>query len=242
MTTARQTQPHARPDYVKLLLQCEHDYFRVWWSGLHAIAESLCTPYGLDFEKSHKINHFPTQHPGLYLYSVEIWGEASVAIRDCPFSTLHEKLRRFDVRRQLFDVTTDQISATGQALVAGGTTYNVTTYKSKPSSKRGGRDRGGQGFAIGSHKSDLRISVYKVAGHPAAMEFQASGALLKSCIQSVLDNLHPKSTDIALWAALCAEVERRGNNRFERVLEASGIGTHWPVDQNEITPPSQQSF
>lgn len=223
------------PDYAKLILTCEYDYFQVWYDGLKECAKQLEPIYDVKFETVHKVNSFPTQHPGLYVYTVDIWGEMSKTVFLIPFKALADKLRRFDVRTIMAEVDEEAILYTGQRLQASGSSYNINVYSSKPSSKRMGKDRGGKGFAIGSHKSDLRISCYKRHGHPTAMEFQFTGKILRDAAQETYDALPPTASQQAHWEYFQSKLQDRGNNRLVRVLEQAGIGTHWPSEAGQST-------
>jgi len=226
------------PDYAKLLLNCESDYFHVWYDGLKEAASHLEGIFDVKFESVHKVNSFPTQHPGLFIYTVDIWGEMAKTVTTIPFKAVYDKLRRFDIRTIMADVGEDSVLFTGQTLQASGTSYNVNVYSSKPTSKRLGKDRGGKGFAIGSHKSDLRISCYKRHGHPTAMEFQFTGKILKDVAQDVIDSLPANAVLQAPWELFAKKLQERGTNRLSHVLESAGIGTHWPTQPL----PSQMEF
>jgi hypothetical protein len=216
-----------RPDYAKFLIECDADLWHHYYQEL--TRESHEFKAAGEWLKCHKVNRlWFNKESGNETWSIDIWGEWAGLVGRLPQQWLLF-LKRYDVRAIIWDATRDTVLDLGQHLQRNITTYNVHVYNTKPASKRLGRDRGGVGFAIGSHKSDLRLTVYKRTGEPVAQEFQCSGAMLSRMVTQVWNDLHTKGGEIDLFHALGREIRKEGERRINRVLEAAGVGTYWPV-------------
>lgn len=216
-----------RPDYAKFLIECEPDLWHHYYTEL--TRESHEYKAAGEWLKSHKVNRlWFNKEAGLETWSIEIWGEWTGLVDRLP-QAWFLFLRRYDVRAIIWDATRDTILDLGQHLQRNITSHNVNVYNTRPATKRLGRDRGGVGFAIGSHKSDLRITCYKRTGEPVAQEFQCSGTMLSRMVTKVWNDLHTKGGQVNLFKALEREVRSAGERRLNRVLEAAQVGTYWPV-------------
>ena len=216
-----------RPDYAKFLIECEPE---VWNHMYRVFCEtSHQMKFAGEFLKSHKTNRlWFNGEKGMETWSLEIWGEWAGIVTRLPSDWILS-LKRFDVRSIVWDAEKDTIIALGQQLQRTITSHNINVYSTKPATKRLGRDRGGVGFAIGSHKSDLRITCYKRTGEPVAQEFQCTGAMLNRLKLAAWDWYQKTGQTIDPWVNLTKRIEAEGNKRLTRVLEAAGIGTYWPV-------------
>jgi len=216
-----------RPDYAKFLIECPGDLWHQYYAELNR--ESHEMKVAGEWLKSHKVNRlWYNAESGNETWSIDIWGEWAAVVDRLPQKWLLF-LKRYDVRAIIWDATKDTILDLGQHLQRNITSTNVNVYSTKPSSKRLGRDRGGVGFAIGSHKSDLRITCYKRTGEPVAQEFQCSGAMLSRLLTKVWNDLHTKGEQVNLFKALEREIRTAGERRLSGVLEKAGVGTYWPV-------------
>lgn len=181
---------------------------------------------------------------GKETWILEIWGEWAGIVEKMPVHWLLD-LRRFDVRATLWDTDEDTIINLGQHLQRTITSHNIHVYSTKPATKRQGRDRGGKGFAIGSHKSDLRVSCYKRTSEPCGQEFQCSGAMLRRLALQAYDWYMKTGETIDPWRNLRARIEKNGNRRLMSILERAEVGTYWPVigaDDIPRLPPIQAAF
>lgn len=216
-----------RYDYAKFLVTIPGDLWAQYYGELNRESHE-CKFHG-EWLKSHKVNRlwFNPQN-GYETWSIDIWGEWAGIVNRLPVNWFG-MLKRADVRAIVWDADKDTILDLGQHLQRHVTSHNVNVFSTKPASKRLGRDRGGVGFAIGSHKSDLRITCYKRTGEPVAQEFQCSGAMLARLAATVQQLLGPTAGTVDLWRLLRLEIEKEGNKRLGRVLESGGIGTAWPI-------------
>lgn len=134
--------------------------------------------------RSAHVNSVRNNRDGSFLYVFEAWGPACVNVTQLDFVTWGQALDRIDVRCDM-EVTHNGVDRMYQHLrknKAGN--RNVTLYNSKPRSKRSGRDTGGFGLAIGSHKSDMRITMYKRGSEKGAYEIQMAGKKLERSVAS----------------------------------------------------------
>lgn len=232
-----------RTDYAKFLFECEPEV----WNHLYRVVNETSheMKFAGEWLKSHKTNRlWFNAEKGMETWSLEIWGEWAGIVERLPPEWVLD-LKRFDVRAIVWDAGKDTILDLGQHLQRNVTSHNINVYNTKPASKRLGRDRGGVGFAIGSHKSDLRLTCYKRTGEPVAQEFQCTGAMLARLKLASWDWYMKtgKSTDI--WKNLNFRVQKEGNTRLMRVLESAGVGTYWPIVGAESLPqlpPTQAAF
>lgn len=232
-----------RPDYAKFLIQCHPVNWTLFYQALNTRSHEFKAAG--EWLKSHKVNRlWYNGEMDMETWSIDIWGEWAGIVRTLPVEWT-QWLKRFDVRATIWDATEDTILDVGQHMQRNVTSHNINVFSTKKASKRLGRDRGGVGFAIGSHKSDLRITTYKRTGEPVAQEFQCSGAMLKRVVGEAAAR-HARSrgtTDI--WVDIAFRIQTEGQRRLEAVLERAGIGTYWPVLGREDIPelpPIQSAF
>lgn len=232
-----------RPDYAKFLVVCPPEHWGMYYQSLNRESHEL--KVAGDWLKSHKVNRlWFNADAGLETWSIDIWGEWAAIVRRLPAEWL-VWLKRFDVRATIWDATEDTILDVGQHMQRNVTSHNIHVFSTKKASKRLGRDRGGVGFAIGSHKSDLRITTYKRTGEPVAQEFQCSGAMLRRLVDTVAERYARSQGTTDCWTDLAFRIQTEGSRRLERVLESAGIGTYWPIigtADAPLLPPPQSAF
>lgn len=223
-----------RTDYAKFLIEAEPEV----WNHLYRVfcETSHLLKFNGEFLKSHKTNRlWFNAAKGMETWSLEVWGEWAGIVTALPPDWLLS-LKRFDVRAVVWDADKDTIIDLGQHLQRTVTSHNINVFSTKPATKRLGRDRGGVGFAIGSHKSDLRITCYKRTGEPVAQEFQCTGAMLARLKLEAWDWYQKTGKTIDPWVNLGKRIEAQGNKRLMRVLESAGVGTYWPTIGAEDIP------
>ena len=232
-----------RPDYAKFLFEAQPEV----WNHLYRVfcETSHEMKFNGEFLKSHKINRlWYNAQKGMETWSLEVWGEWAGIVSRLPANWLLS-LKRYDVRAIVWDADKDTILSIGQHLQQHVTSHNINVFSTRPATKRLGRDRGGVGFAIGSHKSDLRITCYKRTSEPVAQEFQCTGAMLNRLKLGAWDWYNLTSKTIDPFRNLGSRIEQEGKKRLMRVLESTGIGTYWPTigaDDIPRLPPIQSSL
>lgn len=200
-----------RFDYVKASMSLHTEnaqqLAKIWYDTFEGEDRNESSP------RSAHVNSVRNNSDGSRLYIFEAWGPASVMASLLDFRIWGEALDRVDVRCDM-DVTHNGIDRMYQHLrrnKAGN--RNVTLYTSKTRSKRSGRDTGGYGIAIGSHKSDMRVTMYKRGNERGAYEIQYAGKKLdtsvKSCISSKL--YKPDVTNEEVWNWLKTSILANGN-------------------------------
>ncbi len=223
-----------RYDYAKFLVTCPPELWHLYYEELNR--ESHEMKVAGEWLKSHKVNRlWYNADAGMETWSIDIWGEWA-GIVDKLTPNWIEYIKRVDVRAIVWDATKDTVLDIGQHLQRTVTSHNVNVFSTKPATKRLGRDRGGVGFAIGSHKSDLRITTYKRTGEPVAQEFQCSGAMLARLVASTIAIVGPSANVRSVWRQLRLLIEAEGQKRLMRVLESASIGTYWPTIGSEAIP------
>ncbi len=216
-----------RYDYAKFLIECSPDTWIHWYGELNRESHEM-KAHG-EWLKSHKVNRlWYNAAQDKETWSIDIWGEWAAIVERLPLQWI-AFLKRADVRAIVWDATKDTILDLGQHLQRNITSHNVHVYNTKAATKRLGRDRGGVGFAIGSHKSDLRITCYKRTSEPVAQEFQCSGAMLKRLKDECFEQEKYYTGVYSMWDGLRVKIENEGNKRLMRVLESAAVGTYWPI-------------
>jgi hypothetical protein len=232
-----------RPDYAKFVFTVQAGTWHQYSERFHEASHTL--KFNAEWLKSHKMNPwYGDVSKGTETWSVDIWGEWAGIVEALPIA-FFPNLRRFDVRAVIWDCNEQTIIDVGQHLQNHITSHNINVFSTKPATKRLGRDRGGKGFAIGSHKSDLRVTVYKRTGEFCAQEFQCSGAMLKSSVELIWEGYRGRENVISPWRALVSRVQSQGEIRTARVFGAAGLGTYWPILAAEgvpSLPPIQSAF
>jgi hypothetical protein len=232
-----------RADYAKFMFEVPSELWHSYAALLHTTSHEC--KYAGEWLKSHKVNRlWYDAGSGKETWSIEIWGEWTGIVHKLPPTWFHS-LKRLDTRAIVWDTTGETIINIGQHLQKHVTSHNINVYSTKPASKRLGRDRGGKGFAIGSHKSDLRITTYKRTGEPAAQEFQMTGAYLQRLKASALRAVAGRFEVYDIWEQLIDLIALHGTQRIDRVLKAAGCDQFWSIIGSfspPILPPTQHQF
>ena len=232
-----------RYDYAKFMITCEPDRWQSIYQGLTLLSHER--KYDTEWLKSHKVNRlWYNADSGFETWSIDIWGSWAGIVEVMPRHWL-EYLRRADVRATVWETSSEDVITVGQHLQRSVSSYNVNVFSTRPATKRLGRDRGGVGFAIGSHKSDLRVTVYKRTHEPVAQEFQLSGTMLRRLTGEVVEQTVLLGDAFSVWENLKAKMVVAGEKRMNRVFESCGLGTAYPLYSrvSELeTPPMQDTF
>lgn len=154
---------------------------------------------------------------------LETWGETATFVAMLnPWAWL-PKLVRADVKLPVAEMTELQILDDGKALVEKGGPYNIQLFNSRARSGKGGKSQGGVGFAIGSHKSNCRVSVYKKPHQTAGIEVQLQGpVLLRFVTRSLAAYKGVSHAPSDVWDALKRFIYLYGQERHvNAVVQAS---------------------
>lgn len=171
-----------RFDYAKFNIECEADLVQGWYDAWVLARDSFTA--GAAVPGGEKFRIIRSRPGELHLLAFEAWGEMTGLIHHLPFAPWADYAERLDVRTG----TPIQEGAieTLHKLVSqhGKGNRNVTAYSSRQRERRDGRSAGGHGIAIGSHKSEFRVSVYKRGNEPGAIEYQFRGDRLHRSIHA----------------------------------------------------------
>lgn len=232
-----------RFDYAKFVCTVPRGLWHSYYRAMNEESHKLKL-HG-EWLRSHKVTAWPSQSPDYETTCIEIWGEWTAIVERLPFDVWAPWLKRLDVRAALWDVSGEAILHTGQTIQRASCGYNVEVFNSKPASKRLGRDRGGQGFRIGSRKSDICAVIYKRTGEPSAVEFRFQGQALRNLLTPNLELAASFGEVCSAWYALRDDARVKGERRLQVAYNAAGIGDYYPtfarVDVEGYSP-LQQSF
>lgn len=146
---------------------------------------------------------------GNRMYMVETWGKfAHMVLRELPHEW-YTFIARVDWRISV-DVNVNRLKFLYAYIEANQKrARNLQLFDTRPRTKKQGRNAGGKGLAVGSHKSEARLSVYQKTGERGAIELQVKGAKLQQCITDA-KRLHavPGST-WPLWGCLMIVLQSR---------------------------------
>lgn len=167
----------ARIDYLSVLLRAPHDYCQQIIAAVQADCEEWGVAGGLNLAP--RIRAHGALPSGDRGYTLEWYGLASDCVAKLLPQHLLSQASRVDYRQEHEPVTEASIEAFGRYVRMNQKgNRNVSTFSSRPRAKRDGRSAGGIGVALGSHKSDTRLSVYKRKDERGAIEIQYSGKAL----------------------------------------------------------------
>lgn len=207
----------SRIDYVKVAKKLDHDVAqqlgKIWYDtfeGKDGTGENA---------RSAHVNSVRKEADGKYLWIFEAWGVASGAVVNLDWDMWAKDLVRMDVRGEQ-DVTKGGVDRVYQHLSHNKKgARNIQLFSSKVRSKRSGRDTGGYGIAIGSHKSDVRITIYVRGNAAGAMEFQFSGKKLAQLIQieNSLKAVYMVDSNADYWIHLMQSIAMHGELELENI-------------------------
>lgn len=168
----------------------------------------------------------------------EVWGELSQSITYLPWDGWEGLLERVDVRQEV-NWSDGGKDALYQHLKRSGTGGRMLQEFNKPKRQKvGGRDGGGSGFAVGSHKSDFRWSVYRRGGEAGAIEFQLGGgriARAQTQIRQLMDDA-PASLVGGPWVSLMRTLHHSAWYET-RVITGLGKGDIRGIVAGDVLPP-----
>lgn len=205
-----------RFDYARLRYATDHDLAQQRRQELVELIELWCQSKPDMAGGGHEFRVFPGSVKGSSQYCLEIWGQRAEVITWLDYTEHADRLMRLDVRRTLEGITPKGIDTLGQRLQAKKGIHNVNRYSTKSRTKQRGRNAGGVGVALGSHKSQWRASAYKRGNEPGALEFQYSGPALATCTNNIHARRIVPEVDADPWGKLRAHMMVNGIQRLER--------------------------
>lgn len=172
-----------RIDYVKFSIRAAVD---LCWQYRQQFVELMGEmPEFTDKDSGYNAMCVRAYKDGTYLYVYEAWGKLADNVVFMAWNPWHQFIERMDIRYET-EVSVDGVEAFRAHCNQFGTSgRNVQTFNSRARTKRNGRDAGGYGLAVGSHKSEFRMSAYKRGKEASAVEFQFRGKRLKAAAAMV---------------------------------------------------------
>lgn len=207
----------ARIDKVDLLFEMEFDRWQDVHAALqgtfHAIADEAGVPLAFN---SRCLGQ--SKDSGLRLYTVETWGPCADAVAKALPTKYYPNISRLDFRIEV-DINAERLpDLTRFVEKEGRYGRNVSYFNTRERVKKEGRHAGGRGVAIGSHKSDSRMAVYKRKGEKGAIEVQISGDTARR-----LSTLAVDSAGQFTWETPYSSLRGYLAARMEKMAKASGF-------------------
>lgn len=210
------TTDTTRFDYVRLRYSTDHDLAQHKARELDDLI-ALWRETNPNCKGGHEHRVFPGGSAYDRQYCIEIWGDLAEVVTWLDFEEYADRLMRLDVRTELPTLKESGVHAlTGHFRAKKKGQHNVISYTSKARAKSRGRNAGGVGMALGSHKSTWRASAYKRAREAGAIEFQNSGDFLAKCVSTTISRRAIAEVDAAPWDALRAHIRVQGIQKLER--------------------------
>lgn len=215
-------------DYLSIGFEMEPDLFHTYLTTLEELGEKHL---GREvWINGTKVRAMGAVDGAKRRYFFSAWGRAARIVQYLPV-TWAPFVRRLDVKCWEAGLTGAQADTIGNTLLTSKPAYNITVINSKPRRKTDDRDAGGKGFAIGSHKSDLRVSSYTRGGAPYCLEFQCKGDMLDRILNNCLRDTMVRGDNLVFWSCVKEQIQACGGARYTRALSAAGIGQYVPVQQ-----------
>ncbi len=200
-------------DYLRIKFTIDADLFESIYARIKILMLKKWGGSVEDMERCHKVNVFRNYSTKANYYMIDIWDEGSEVFYDLA-EQYGSSFQRVDIRHIEPNSTQESVIALGHQLQVGVTSWNVNTYKTKPASKRMGRDRGGIGFAIGSHKSDLRIAKYIRGREQGAIEYQFQGRLLRKALEAAREEKAATLSPLGVGDFWANNLDAMGHDRY----------------------------
>lgn len=172
---------YGKCDKVTLLLDMEPDRFQQVAEGLRQTYQSLATPEVPEVPYSVRVLGANPAN-GTRLYEIDTYGPGADAVLQHLPAHYWSRISRLDYRiatpvsTEYFGEMYNYIKQHQKG------NRNVNLFDTRERKKTEGRHAGGVGIAIGSHKSDMRLVIYKRKSEDGAIELQITGDVLGTLV------------------------------------------------------------
>lgn len=169
----------ARIDYFSMLIGNAHDLAQHFANHTIRVFVEGLDRNGLAYTGGWTVKPEYNSSAGHTQYFLRVWGTlADLFVHSSNDHIGHRLITRVDVRYELLRSDRTAVRAFGQAVMDRPKgRRNIQLFDSKGREKGAeGRSTGGTGLAIGSHKSDRRVSLYTRGNSLPAVEIQLQGA------------------------------------------------------------------
>lgn len=219
-----------RWDYVSFWFEMEPDEFHQHLQRLDAIAEQ--NPSCSDWKGMSKVKALGQAASGKRRYAVTAWGRGANIVGYLPVSFVPH-IHRLDIKAWPENYTMDDLHQLRADMLNRPCGYNLTTHDGKLRQKTDKRDAGGTSLAIGSHKSDLRVSVYGRGLEKVCIEFQVSGDMLRRVLTDVAAKRSNTRDPFIFWVMVKDRLQQLGVCRYNKALDNAGVSRWRPTTPEE---------
>jgi hypothetical protein len=191
-------------DKVDLCLVCDYDEFAIHNKFLSELFETIQDDYGVSGGK--RVGCFGVEkRSGKRIYVFSTWGLASDYLLQILPTEYQPNVCRVDFRIESEIVSENFPAIKNRIEEHNPKRRNVRDYTTRKRNKEFGRDAGGKGICFGSHKSDLRLTMYKRTAEGGAIEVQVSGVKLEHIV-SVASKMASEPHGSSFYAAICDRI------------------------------------
>src|SRR6185369_1649304 len=209
-----------RWDYVKLQFEMEADRFHTYLAQLDAIGQERV---GLNrWKGAIRVKAGGETDTGRRRYWVSIHGPSALVVNFLPFAWW-PYVTRLDVKATDLPYDDQEVHQMRVKLLAKPNPYNIVAMNSQDRLKNDKRDAGGRGFSIGSHKSDLRVAMYRRGREGVGLEFQCKDDTLERLQKKHAKAFPPSEHPSTYWLQLKQDIIACGEQRFARSFAAAGV-------------------
>lgn len=219
-----------RWDYVTLAFDMESDRFHLYLQVLDGLGASHFQPE--EWKRSERVKVHRSTTEGHNYYTINISGRCANVVNYLPIG-FHPFVTRLDIKSWPEGYTMDDLHCLRAEILNKPCGYNITTHDGKLRQKTDKRDAGGTSLAIGSHKSDLRVSLYGRGHEAVCIEFQVSGDMLRRVRIDVASDENNRQSPAIFWGAVKDRLQQLGVCRYNRALDNAGISQWRPTTEDE---------
>ncbi len=221
---------YMRWDYLSLWFEMEPDQFHTHLARLDAIAAE--NPSCSDWKGMSKVKAIGQTASGKRRYAVSAWGRGANIVSYLPVS-YHTYIHRLDIKAWPEGYTMDDLKELRAQMLNKPCGYNLTMHDGKLRQKTDKRDAGGTSLGIGSHKSDLRVSIYGRGNENVCIEYQMSGDMLRRVLMDAAMSAENRRDPFVFWIMVKDKLQQLGTARYNRALDTAGISRWAPTTSEE---------
>jgi len=219
-----------RWDYLSLWWEIEPDRFHMDLQYLDELAQAH-NMYA-DWKAGSKVKALGATTDGRRRYALNAWGRAACLVMHLT-PAWRERIHRLDIKSWPDGYSSEDLTQLRATLLSTPCGYNVSGHNGKVRQKNDKRDAGGNSLAIGSHKSDLRVSLYARGNEKTCIEFQCSGDMLKRLLHAVASDRTLRGDNLVFWASVKDRIQQVGVARYNQALTNSGVIRYRPTTFEE---------
>lgn len=221
---------YMRWDYISLWFEMEPDMFHQHLQQLDSIAAAH--PQCSDWKGMSKVKALGQIASGKRRYAVTAWGRGANIVPFLPVS-YYPHIHRLDIKAWPEGYTMEDLKELRAEILNRPCGYNITMHDGKLRQKTDKRDAGGVSLGIGSHKSDLRVSIYGRGNENVCVEYQCSGDMLRRVLADVAAKKENCRDSYIFWVMVKDKLQHLGTARYCRALDTAGVSQWSPTTPEE---------